>query len=169
MSTPSVVSVGQTRSGSAIRIEGRGTMRESPAVHEFAAQVLNQGAERLVIDLTACDYLDSTFLGCLVDLHKRYGGTEPPRFAISASPETTRRLLAPTRLDNLLHTTEERPEILGESVVLPAQVLEATDLGRHVMECHRRLAEIGGPNQAIFERIADQLARELVGSRTGDE
>jgi len=169
MSTPSVVSVGQTRSGSAIRIEGRGTMRESPAVHEFAVQVLNQGSERLVIDLADCEYLDSTFLGCLVDLHKRYGTSEPPRFVVSAPAETARRLLAATRLDTLLHPTEERTEFLGESVVLPPQVLEAIELGRHVMECHRRLAEIAGPNQAIFERIADQLAQELVGSRNGDE
>lgn len=169
MSTPSVVSVGQTPSGSAIRIEGRGTMRESPAVREFAVRALDQGTERLMIDLEGCDYLDSTFLGCLVDLHRRYGVTEPPRFVVSAPAATVQRLLAASRLDRFLRPTEERPEILGEAVVLPSQALETTELGRHVMECHRRLAEIGGPNQAIFERIADQLAEELIGGRAEAE
>ncbi len=30
-------------------------------------------AVTLVVDLTACNYLDSTFLGCLVVLHRRHG------------------------------------------------------------------------------------------------
>jgi hypothetical protein len=48
MSPPSVVKVGRIRSGYRIRVEGRGTLRESPAVHEFAGHVLRDGASTLV-------------------------------------------------------------------------------------------------------------------------
>jgi hypothetical protein len=34
---------------------------------------------------------------------------------------------------------------------------------RHVAECHRRLAEVGGPQQAAFAAIADNIERELRG------
>jgi hypothetical protein len=42
--------------------------------------------------------------------------------------------------------------------------LDKRDLTQHVMECHRRLAEVEGPQQAAFRRIAEQLERELAGA-----
>ena len=63
--------VGRTEAGYAIRIEGRGTMRESPALQRVVRTVLDGEACAVTIDLAVCDYLDSTFLGCLVDLHRR--------------------------------------------------------------------------------------------------
>ena len=35
------------------------------------------------------------------------------------------------------------------------------DLAQHVVECHRRLAEMGGANRVVFGPIAEQLAAEL--------
>ncbi|HMB02962.1 MAG TPA: STAS domain-containing protein [Isosphaeraceae bacterium] len=162
MTAPSRLIVGRTNSGYCLRVEGRGTMRESPAAHEFGREILDSEGGSLVVALEACDYLDSTFLGCLVDLHRRYGKQEPPRFLVAASPEQCRRLFAPNHLDKLLKATEVGPEVIGEEFVLPPLAKGSDELGLHVMECHRRLAELGGPNQAAFARIADQLARELV-------
>ena len=53
-------------------------MKVSPAVREFAEQALaakRSGCEPLAIgfDLSACEYMDSTFLGCLVCLHRGAG------------------------------------------------------------------------------------------------
>ena len=49
----------------------------------------------------------------------------------------------------------------SEYVPLPAADPASTDVMRHVMECHRLLAELGGPQQAAFAAIADHLEREL--------
>src|SRR5438067_192449 len=119
MSVPSRLVVGRTNAGYCLRIEGRGTMRESPAAHEFVRQVLDNGDGALVVALEACDYLDSTFLGCLADLHRRYGKQEPPRFLVAASPEKRARLLAPNHLDKLLKITEVCPEMVGDECPLP--------------------------------------------------
>jgi anti-anti-sigma regulatory factor len=166
MSVPSVVKVGRTRTGYRLRVEGQGTMRESPAVHQFAVRALEDETPALAVDLSACEYLDSTFLGCLVGLHKRYGRGKPPRLLIAASPEVCRRLLTPSHLDSLLNTSGECPEVIGEDLTIPPLALGGTDLGWHIMECHRRLAEVGGPDQDVFEAIADQLAEELLESRS---
>jgi anti-anti-sigma regulatory factor len=162
-----VVKVGRIRSGYRIRVEGRGTLRESPAVHEFAGHVLQDGASTLVVDLSACHYLDSTFLGCLVDLHKRHGSEQPPRLLIAASPAVRRQAFAANNLEPLFHHVDKCPEVVGEDQVIPPRALGASDLGRHIMECHRRLAEVEGPNQSEFGAVAEGLARELAGSRTG--
>ena len=102
MSASSTLKIGRT--GYVVRIEGRGTWRESCAVHEFMVQSLTSEACSEVIDLFGCEHLDSTFLGTLVDLYKHFGG-EPPRLLVAASPEARRRLLAPTHLDTFLRIT----------------------------------------------------------------
>jgi anti-anti-sigma regulatory factor len=138
-------------------------MRESPALRAFALQVLDEPSHpTLDVDLTACDYLDSTFLGGLLGLFRRFEQSGPSgRLAIAGPPEVLHRLLGPTRLDALLPLRAERPERLGEEVLIPPQALDGDDLGRHALECHRRLAELGGGNAAVFGPIADRLAYEL--------
>jgi anti-anti-sigma regulatory factor len=159
----SATKVSRTRSGYCIRIEGRGTLRESPTVHAFARHVLGSEPVSVVIDLTSCEYLDSTFLGGLIDLHRRYAFKPPTRLLLAAPPEARTRLLAPNCLDGLFHYLEDEPEASGQDVELPAVSLGREELGRHVLECHRRLVELGGPSQAAFQGVVDRLAQELIG------
>ncbi|MBW3600979.1 MAG: STAS domain-containing protein [Planctomycetes bacterium] len=161
----------RTAEGCLIRVVGRGTMRESRVFHDYARRCLEAVAEDgvdpreplVVIDLSECERLDSTFLGCLVDLHKRFnrGGAAP--FAVAAPPEVAAELLRCSRLDRLLPLCRETPTTAGDGApLLTESAVDARDLGRHVMECHRRLAEQGGPMGEAFARVADQLERELM-------
>lgn len=161
MAAPSVLKVARTPTGYCIRIEGRGTMRESPAAAEFAGKSLEAESATLVVDLSACDYLDSTFLGCLVEMRKRAGRAAPPRFLLSAPDDRVKKLLGPTKLDLVLSFTAEPPQVVGNFVTLPAADPSSPELMRHVMECHRLLADLGGPQQAAFAAIADNIEREL--------
>jgi len=153
----SAVEVGRTGDGFLLAVVGRGTMRESLALHDHVVECLQHEALNLTIDLSRCDYLDSTFLGCLVKLHKRLGREH---FEVVA-PGDHRQLLAGMHLDQLLTVGEEPPEEVISLTTLTAEMLCSEDLGRHALQCHRELAQIEGPNQAIFQRIAQQLAREL--------
>ena len=55
--------------------------------------------------------------------------------------------------------------VYGEELTLNAETLDSPEMSRHIMDCHRRLAELDGPQKLIFEKIANQLATEL--SRQG--
>ncbi len=167
----SMLRVGRTASGFFVQVEGRGTLQESPALQEFAVQSL-EGPRRpstLLVDLSHCDYLDSTFLGCLVSLHRKYNRTSPHRFQMAASRDQSQKLLAPSQLNHLLEVTEVRPEPIGDVVELAGPLLPTADLGRHILECHRQLAELGGSQAASFRSIADHLARELGEARGGGD
>jgi anti-anti-sigma factor len=159
----STTRVCRTRSGYCIHLEGRGTIRESPAVHALAREVLDNEPGTLVLDLDACEYLDSTYLGALVDLHRRYGTADPVRFAVVARTEARLKLFGPNCLEDLFHYVDQAPEALGEELELTPPALDRVDLGRHVLECHRRLVELGGPNQAAMKSVVDGLEHELVG------
>lgn len=161
MPDPCVLKVARTRGGYCVRVEGRGTMRQSHSAAEFMGKSLAAPGAAVVVDLSACDYLDSTFLGCLVDMHRRAGKEKPPRFVVYAPPEKVQKLLQPMRLDLVLNATEQPPEVAGEFVTLPAAEPGTPDVMRHVMECHRLLADVGGPQKAVFTAIADNIEREL--------
>jgi anti-anti-sigma regulatory factor len=146
-------------------MEGWGTLRESPLLHGLAVECLNNEPSELVVDLSCCEYLDSTFLGCLVDLHKRFAHGPSPRFLVAGGPEQRQRLLAPLQLHRVLNVIDEVPATTGEWLTVCAARdtgdLTPQQLGRHVLECHRRLEELGGANAAIFGPIIERLARDL--------
>jgi anti-anti-sigma regulatory factor len=51
-----------------VKVVGRGSFQNSGCVKAFYLQLLKDGVNRFVIDLGACTYLDSTFLGILLGL-----------------------------------------------------------------------------------------------------
>jgi anti-anti-sigma regulatory factor len=136
-------------------------MRESQSAAQFVAGPLEREGASVVVDLSACDHLDSTFLGCLVEMQRRGGRATPPRLLVSATPEKVKKLLSPTKLDLVLKTTSEPAQVVGEFVALPAAEPGTPDVMRHVMECHRLLAQIGAPQKAAFAAIADGIEKEL--------
>lgn len=159
------ISVRQTPAGYLVRLDGRGTMQNSPTFRSFVDGVLEESpTAKVEVDLSACEYLDSTFLGSLVALHKHFNRAYPPRFVVLACEETRGRLLRPLRLDRVLPLAQPDDRCRGDdanwSLLTPSSV-DTRVLGHHVMDCHRRLAELGGPCASAFERIADQLASDL--------
>jgi anti-anti-sigma factor len=165
---PAEIKACRTAIGYMIRVEGRGTLRESPAVREFAGRCLDQQrALTLLFDLSPCEYLDSTFLGCLVGVHRRVQDEPQLEMSVCADTDTLRRLLGATRLDKLFHCIESAPEPAGPWVPLSAPELQKHEFGQHVLECHQRLSELECPSAAAFKTVADQLARELAQSQPG--
>src|SRR5690606_37147347 len=136
-----------TDTGCLVRITGRGTMCESRRFYEYAKRWLEmegtsdecEDRTSLTLDLSACERLDSTFLGCLVDLHKRFNTAKRTRFVIVAPSAVRKSLLGTSRLDRLLCILDTPPATRGEGIPLTDDAAaDPYALGVHVMECHRR-------------------------------
>lgn len=158
MSEAYQVSIRPTDTGYLIQLTGRGTLRVSPAVRDFVSGAMSDGA-KIVLDLSQCEYLDSTFLGCLVLLHRQ--GQDDHAFTVLADASARKRLLEGMRLHQLLEFTEECPPSTGDDVTLTAADLERKEFCQHLIETHEKLAELGGPRAETFRRIARQLCDEL--------
>ena len=161
--------VGRTDTGYLVFVQGRGTMCVSRSLHDFALRCADSSECTFAIDLSECEYLDSTFLGCLVDLYKRFGRRETERYQIIADEHRSKYLLATSHLHTILPIANSPPKLIAECLVIRSAAMERSDMGHHIMECHRLLAELDGPNQAVFRRIADQLASELKGGKKSHE
>jgi anti-sigma B factor antagonist len=162
MSNTTPITAGPTEQGVRLTVEGRGTLVESQTVRELVDRALADPSARVIIDLGRCTYLDSTFLGMLVGVHKRYGAP-PSRYAIAASPETRRALFSLSRLDRVLCFVPAPPAYSAEPQPLAARAVASDTLGRHVVESHRELAQLGGAEAERFRAVADAVAAELEG------
>lgn len=49
----------------------RATLAKAVKFKEFVADIINEGTHKIIIDLTLCEYIDSTFLGALISLLKK--------------------------------------------------------------------------------------------------
>ena len=148
-------------SGYLFRVIGRGTMHASPTVQKFICGAIEDGSG-VVLDLSACDYLDSTFQGCLVLLHQR-GREHAGTFAVHAKEPVRRKLLGRVQLQNVLAFVDDLPERMGEAVTLDISDTERSEFCRHLLETHQQLAELGGAAASKFRAIAAQMAEELGG------
>ncbi len=154
------IQIGVTDEHLCVQIVGRGTLSSSPAFHQFCRSALEADREiSLLVNLAPCNYLDSTFLGCLVGLHKTF----PDRMTVAAEPEVSARLLSCTHLDKILRVDSATPQYQGPWADLPTSGWEKVATGRHAAECHRRLIECGCPGADAFQRVVDHLEEELGG------
>jgi anti-anti-sigma regulatory factor len=157
----SALKIGRTSEGYRLRVEGRGTMRESRAAQAFALKCKDEPNARVAMDLSACEYLDSTFQGCLLELQREYGQGAGSRFSVANPSEKVKKLLNAAHVDRHLNFTGEAPAVVGEEMVIPPEAMESREMMQHVMECHRHLAQIGGPQTAAFAKIAESMEKEL--------
>jgi anti-sigma B factor antagonist len=156
---PSEFLFGRFSNGIIIRIVGRGTMQESPAVRAIVEH--SPGAREIVVDVTQCDYVDSTFLGCLIWTKKACEKLPGRHFAIAASHATRIKLFSTTSLDGYFDFIDACPEPLDSLTPIDVKQLDPQELGRHVMRCHQLLADMGGQHAEAFQAVADRLAIEL--------
>lgn len=157
----SSIRIARSDCGYVVQVIGKGVMHPSHAMQAFAESIEDNEKCELTIDLSQCEKVDSTFLGCLVALQKMFGGKRSGRFSIAAPKEVVDRLLGPLKMVALFTIVESAPDAVGESYALPVEEATGADFGRHVMKCHEELAQIEGPNQEIFAKITEQLANEL--------
>jgi len=86
-----------------LRCKGRLNMVAAPALRTVIDEVVEQGTPRVVVDLEAASFVDSSGLGALV------GGLRSARVAggdlrIAGATEQVRTVLALTKLDRVLRT-----------------------------------------------------------------
>jgi len=159
---PDILKAAPIDNGCCIRIEGRGTMSQSRTALDLAQRTFAECPQgRVVFDLTACTYLDSTFFGCLLTLYRDHGRCSPPRFFLAAPLPHRTELLGLTKLDQIIPALETPPPITGQWVTVESVSTDPRELAEHVMDRPRKLSHIEGPMASAFAKIADQRQREL--------
>lgn len=96
-----------------VQIEGRLDMKASPSVRGRVWAAISAAGGRLALDLSAVEFIDSSGLAVLADLHReadRLGG----RLVIAAPHGPARRIFSLTRTENFFNLADSLEEAEAE-------------------------------------------------------
>jgi anti-sigma B factor antagonist len=163
-----------------IKVVGRGSFQNSGCLKAFYQQLLKEGVRRFVVDLEACTYLDSTFLGILLGLGLKLKEAGPGLLHIlNASPRNL-ELLRNLGLDRLI-SIEGGNNLAGASrsigngsgsgllnglredrlEEMPCPVPTKAEAAPTILEAHVNLMEFDPRNVPKFKDVVEFLREDL--------
>jgi anti-sigma B factor antagonist len=169
-----------------VKVVGRGSFQNSGCLKAFYQQLLKDGVNRFVVDLDACSYLDSTFLGILLGLGLQLKNAGNGLLHIlNASPRNL-ELLKNLGLDRLIQidgrinsslaaatanghgeengnghrmNLDDVPEKDLEEMVCP--VPTRAEAAPTILEAHENLMEFDPRNVPKFKDVVEFLREDL--------
>lgn len=145
-----------------IQVVGRGSFQNAGHLKRFYTEVQKNGAERFIIDLQHCTYLDSTFLGTMTGLGLELKDVPEGRLQVINTNLRIFELMEGLGLNSLfdVHITgvDYQPEQLAEVDRL-AESKEQT--GETMLIAHENLMQWDERNVAKFKDVVDYLREDL--------
>ncbi|MCK9590111.1 MAG: STAS domain-containing protein [Terrimicrobiaceae bacterium] len=169
MSIPSSVLVGSLGRTVWLKVNGRGTFQNSPGVKEFVKQMIQRGHREFVVDLDACELMDSTFMGTLAGVALRLreigqGGLRAVNVNVRNSA-----LLENLGLDQLF-AVETGPATDAPAVLRQTADPVGEEKAREtVLEAHEALIEADAHNAVKFKDVVEYLRQELEQENGSDD
>ena len=142
-----------------ISVSGRGTWVHCAAFHEACRAVLDC-AEPLTLDLSLCEYLDSTFLGTLQELADRAEQLGTPLHVQGMLP-TVRHLLEELGMQHVLrHVATDCRPLPARMAPLDARPTDE-DARRRMLRAHQVLSSLSPGNRQAFARLIEHLESQV--------
>lgn len=160
--SPSVrLTEGRQGDRSFLGIEGSATWTSSTLFFEVAS-AMSEEHKDVIVDLSCCSYLDSTFLGTLHELVVR----RPGGVRLQGVEPQIRALFEELDMASVLNRVTESAESLpGDMRPLRRAAVDVAEQGRRVLSAHEALSSLSAENEAQFRSVIESLRVDLgVGS-----
>lgn len=150
-----------------VRAVGHADSNNSHLFRDLVEGMLERGFVRFVVDLAACQGMDSTFMGVLGGILRYSRSVDESRPATSVvivnAGAHCRKLLTDLGLVKILQVPEEAHE-LPQGVI--TEKIEATAIDprariRMIQRAHENLVTLDQKNREKFGAFLERLAREL--------
>jgi len=151
----------ENETGFFILARGHITAAVSTELRELVLGRLTQAPvpRLLAVDLSACEYMDSTFMGLLVGFHKRYKAlTGRPLTVLRPSADCVKLLNGLGILKLMALETGSLPAGPADWQSLKAHQSPSTEV---LLTAHRNLSELSPENREKFSALQSVLEREL--------
>ena len=163
MNPPATVSVACFKHEIWIRVEGRGSFQSSGGLRQFVQAMIRRGHRDFVIDLGACEHMDSTFMGTLTGISQQL--RELGQGSLRTLNVSSRNVSLLENLGlNLLFGVEEAgpvPKTPADPSVklLPLPLPEGQDQ-ELILDAHEALAATSAENRERFRDVLDYLQKD---------
>ncbi len=158
------IQVGEQDGMILIRVEGKGTYLNSHLLKQYFLQCLEEDRHFFKIDLSQCNYMDSTFLGMLAGIGSKVKEHFPSPIKLANATERIRGMLENLGIEHLFEMSRENR--FSESLSrLSEHKISSEAKTREMLEAHEKLAEISPANEAEFRDVIT-LLRKKIGKTT---
>ncbi|HEY5653739.1 MAG TPA: STAS domain-containing protein [Pontiella sp.] len=151
-----------------IRVEGRGSFKISPSIKQFVHQVINtHSAERIIIDMSKCTGMDSTFMGITAGVACLIKRTPETSFKLINLSENNEKLLKTLGVDRVvdysLSASDEEQQIIdqGEDEKLDPDSTDKLDTAQTTLTAHETLVDINPENLSKFKSVLEFLQEDV--------
>ncbi|MBN1553268.1 MAG: SpoIIE family protein phosphatase [Phycisphaerae bacterium] len=152
--------IGQDQHGTVISLNGRGCWTHSADFFEVCLQELCPDRS-LTIDLSYCEYLDSTFLGTLQELVNQSEEEDMPLF-LQHVPDGILELFRELGMTRVLeHIRQTDTHVPADMTPVLYGNFSDRDHQHRVLHAHEALSELNENNRREFDRLIDLLRKEL--------
>jgi anti-anti-sigma factor len=147
-----------------IRVTGRGSFRISATLKQFIAEITaKQPISVIVLDLSECIGMDSTFMGVLAGLSGRLKQKGLALELINLSDKNT-QLLATLGVDKVIaHYSHSHGHAIPAQAVQPLPIDSVTkkELAETALQAHEMLVELNEENRPRFKRVIEYLKADV--------
>jgi len=153
-----------------VRLRNRGSFKVSKAMKQFGLSAVDQNLDRIVVDLSDCVGMDSTFMGVLAGLAFRLKKKNNGRLYMINLSSRTRGLLSTLGLDQLVETCmagATPPEFdnvfsQGRDMnALAADESSRRETAEMMLEAHENLVEVSPENLPRFKDVLTFLREDI--------
>ena len=146
-----------------VKIAGRANFTSSPDFKRLMHQLREDGCESIVLDLTGCVLMDSTFLGVLARIGRESeSGNGRPACRVELFNPTERvvELLDNLGVMGLFHVVHQAPD-LGRFEPVQSGNASRVELNRTCLEAHQTLMDTSPENERRFKDAAEFFRKNL--------
>ena len=140
-----------------IRVDGRGSFQNSPALKEFARKQIEEGRRNLVVDLKNCIAMDSTFMGTLASLAIRLRDVGGGDLWVVNRNERNADLLAGLGIDTLFSDKPLLGTHNGECKEAIHHVADKAATREVIQEAHAACVAVDPRNADKFKDVLEHL------------
>ncbi|MEM7146192.1 MAG: STAS domain-containing protein [Verrucomicrobiota bacterium] len=152
-----------------VRVEGKGSFKNSPELKNFAAAMIDRGNSQLVVDLKNCPVMDSTFMGTLTGIALKLKGSDEGSLQVINPNDRNRQLLESLGLDQIFDldvdgSTWQSERALVEDNLLKSVAPPGLNKEEHselVLEAHEALCKANDDNVRRFKDVIEYLKNDL--------
>jgi anti-sigma B factor antagonist len=153
-----------------IRVEGRGSFKVSPPMKQFIHQVINtRSAERIIIDMSDCTGMDSTFMGVLAGVACYIKSKPDFEFKLINLSAKNQKLLITLGVDRVvdysLFTPSEDQSLLSQPTsgiqTLEPDFSNKLEAAKTTLEAHKTLVDINPNNYDKFKSVLEFLQNDV--------
>jgi len=141
-----------------IGLSGAGSWRESQQVLDLCDRARADGETSIILDLSKCTHLDSTFLGVLHNIATSFDDAEDCRFELQNPSQALLREMSELGLTGVLMHFRHDPAPLPESMQLvEGSIPGGEEMGRLLLWAHEALVDADPSNADRFAAVLQVL------------